>query len=46
MFAEEGFDWEDIHLGDVDLSVDEVDDTFTISLDTNGGEFDLGCSDD
>lgn len=45
-FAEEGFDWEDIHLGDFDLSVDEVDDTFTISLDTSGGEFDLGCSDD
>jgi len=45
-FAEEGFDWEDIELGDLDLIVDEVNDTFTISLDTNQGEFDLGCSDD
>jgi len=45
-FSEEGFDWEDIEFGDLDLSVDEVNDTFTISLDTNRGEFDLGCSDD
>ncbi|MEP1124620.1 MAG: hypothetical protein ABJH68_12100 [Ilumatobacter sp.] len=45
-FTEEGFDWKDIHLGDIDLGVDEVDGTFTISLDTNGGVFDLGCSDD
>lgn len=45
-FSEQGFDWEDIELGDLHLSANEVDDTFTISLDTNQGEFDVGCSDD
>jgi hypothetical protein len=45
-FSEQGFDWEDIELGDLHFSVDETNDTFSMSLDTNRGEFDVSCSDD
>lgn len=43
--GEDGFDWKDFDFGDLSLDIDDENDTFTISLDSDQAQISFGCSD-